>query len=228
MLNMPVLFINFKTYEEATGPKAAQLAKFAEAEALAQKASIVLVVQTADIRLVSNAVDMPVFAQHVDAIEYGAHTGHILPESVRLAGATGTVLNHAEHKLDDALLEKTIARAHDAGLQVMACAETVERAVAIATFEHKPELIAIEPPELIGGKVSVSEAKPEIITDAVEKIHAVEPEIAVITGAGIHTAEDVRKALALGTNGVFVASGIVKASDQRQAIRELLQGFLEE
>jgi len=47
----------------------------------------------------------------------------------------------------------------------------------------------------------------------------------VITGAGIKTTDDVRKAIELGTAGVFVSSGIVKAKNQKKALKEILAGF---
>ena len=94
----------------------------------------------------------------------------------------------------------------------------------IASFSVKPDFIAVEPPDLIGGDVSVSTAKPELISDSVKAVHAV-ASIPVITGAGIKNSADARKALELGTEGVFVASGIVKAQNPEKAIDELLEGF---
>jgi triosephosphate isomerase len=222
---LPVLFINFKTYGEATGRNAVSLAKKAERVAADANASIALVVQAADIRLVSSSVKLPVFAQHIDPVSLGSNTGHILPEAVKEAGAIGTVLNHAENKRDNVFLERAIARAKGLGLLVMVCAEDLQRAGQIASFENKPDFIAVEPPELIGGNVSVSTARPELITDSVRSVKDIAPKIEVITGAGVKNAADVRKAIELGTRGVFVASGIIKAGDQESAIKELVSGF---
>jgi len=223
--NCPVLFINFKTYAESTGKKAVALAKKAAAVAKESRASIVLVVQAVDIRLVSESAKLPVFAQHIDPVGFGSNTGHILAEAAKEAGAVGTVLNHAENKRGNAFLQKAIKRAKEAGLAVMVCAETLERAKEIASFGEKPDFIAVEPPELIGGDISVSTARPELITDSVRAIKAIAPGIDVITGAGIKNAADVAKAIELGAKGVFVASGIIKAKDQKQAIKGLLSGF---
>jgi triosephosphate isomerase len=224
-LPLPVLFINFKTHAMATGNAALSLAKKAERVALAEKVSIALVVQATDIRLVSKSVKLPVFAQHIDPIGIGGNTGHILPEAVKQAGATGTILNHAENKRNNNVLLKSISRAKRLGLTTMVCAESVVRAKQIASFPKKPELIAIEPPELIGGRVSVSSAKPRLIRDGVRAIKEIAPKITVITGAGIKNASDVEKAIQLGTKGVFVSSGIVKAQNQEKAIRELVAGL---
>ncbi len=223
-MDFPILFINFKTYEQATGEKAVELAKTAENAAKETGASIALVAQAADLRAVASAVSLPVFAQHVDPVEFGSHTGHILPEAVKEAGAAGAVLNHAENKRDNSFLESAIKRAHETGLTVMACAESTQRAKEIASFGEKPELIAIEPPGLIGGDVSVSTAEPALITGTVEAVHGI-AGIRVITGAGIKSGADAKKAIELGTAGVFVASGIIKAPDQGKAITDLVSGF---
>jgi len=222
---LPVLFLNFKTYAESTGSNAVSLAKQAEEVVSEEGASVALVVQAVDIRLVTNVTTLPVFAQHVDPVSYGSNTGHVLPEAVKAAGAIGVVLNHAENKRDNAFLERAIVRAKEVGLVVMVCAEDIDRARQVASFEAKPDLIAVEPPELIGGDVSVSAARPELITDSVKAVKAIAPNIEVITGAGIKNEADVRKAVELGTRGVFVASGVIKAGDQKEAIRGLVRGL---
>ncbi len=88
-----------------------------------------------------------------------------------------------------------------------------------------PEYIAIEPPELIGGDVSVTTAKPEVITKAVDRIRAVNPNVGVLCGAGVKTRKDVAKALELGTMGVLLSSGVVKAKDPEKALRDLVKGL---
>lgn len=226
MLKLPVIFINFKTYKESTGKNALELAKKAEDVSKQFGVSIVLVVQAIDLRNVVNSVSLPVFAQHVDPVVYGSFTGHILPENVKDAGAVGTVLNHAENKRDNEFLQKAIARAKEAGLNVMVCAESIERAKQIASFSSKPDLIAVEPPELIGGNVSVSTAQPGLILNSIEAIHSVS-KIPVVVGAGIKNSIDVRKSIELGSAGVFVASGIIKSPDAKKAIEDLASGLLE-
>ncbi|MEM4662442.1 MAG: triose-phosphate isomerase [Candidatus Diapherotrites archaeon] len=224
MFKLPALFVNFKTYETGTGSKAVETAKIIEQTSKGSGITTVLVVQACDIRLIAQKVKLPVFAQHVDPISYGAYTGHILPEAVKEAGAIGTILNHAENKKNDDFLSEAVKRAKQAGLIVMACAESLERAKKIVTFEVKPDLIAIEPPELISGDISVSTARPELITDVVLQVGK-KSGIPIIAGAGIKNTADVKKALELGCQGIFVASGIMKAKDKKAAVIDLLAGF---
>lgn len=216
------MFVNFKTYEEGTGKKALSLSKLLSTF-FTGEVEIIPVVQATDIREICSVVSLKTFGQHADPVSYGANTGHVLPQALRQAGAFGAVVNHAENKHDDAFVEKTINLCKQAGLKVMACAENLSRAKAIAKFS--PDFLAIEPPELIGGNVSVSSAKPELISDSVREIHKIDPKIIVITGAGIKNSKDVARAIELGTQGVFVASGIVCAKDKESAVRELLGGF---
>ncbi|MBI2142860.1 triose-phosphate isomerase, partial [Candidatus Woesearchaeota archaeon] len=166
----PLIIVNFKTYKEATGENAVKLAKMCEAAAkkTANKVKIAVAVQAADILRVSAAVDaklISVFAQHIDANGQGKSTGFVTAEAVSGAGASGTLLNHAEHKITD--VAKRIATAKAAKLATVVCAADVAEAKAIAGMKPSPDYIAVEPPELIGGKISVSEAKPELIAAAV-------------------------------------------------------------
>jgi triosephosphate isomerase (EC 5.3.1.1) len=48
----------------------------------------------------------------------------------------------------------------------------------------------------------------------------------VITGAGIESSDDVRRAIELGTVGVLVASAIVRAKDWRAKIMEIAKALL--
>jgi triosephosphate isomerase len=176
-------------------------------------------VNIVDLYEVARTVDIPVFAQHVDPVAYGSYTGHVLPEAVRDVGAVGTLLNHAEHQVEEEVLKKSIERAKDVGLSVVCCADTPERAAKIMSFG--PDLVAVEPPELIGGGVSVSKAEPDIIKKAV----ALVGEGKVLVGAGVKNGEDVRIALELGASGVLLASGVTTAENPYSVLLDLVSGL---
>lgn len=208
--------INFKTYKKATGRDAVRLAKICERVSKKYKKKIIVAVQAADIDKISDVVKIPVYAQHVDADKYGAHTGWIIPEAVKKDGGKGSLVNHSEHKLSNAKIKETIKRLRALKMKSIVCAKTPARAKELA--KYKPDMIAIEPPGLIGGKISVSKAKPEVITRTTQAVR----KIPVLCGAGIHTTEDVRRAKELGAKGVLVASGVVKARDQKKALEKLI------
>ena len=220
-IQTPMIIVNFKTYLEATGRKALKLAKKAERVSVAAKVSIGVAPQFADIATVAEAVNIPVFAQHVDSVQPGSHTGHVIAESVKEAGAVGTLINHSERQLKLSDIDKAIRKTRESGLLSVVCANNPSISAAVATL--KPEIIAVEPPELIGTGIPVSKAKPEVVTETVRVVREVNPKVTILCGAGITRAEDVVAALRLGTQGVLVASGIVKAKDPYTVLHEFAE-----
>lgn len=219
-MKFPLLVTNFKTYEAATGQKALALAKIHEKVAKKYGISIGVAVQVTDIGLIASQVNIPVFAQHFDLIVPGQNTGFILPEAVKQAGAFGTLLNHAEHRIPFSYLGDYLIRASSLGLFTMVCAKDVEEAKNIAAL--KPDCVAVEPPELIGGNVSVSTASPDVIRKAVSEIS----DVPVIVGAGVKTGKDIEIALKLGAKGILLASGITKASDPEAVLEDLAKAMV--
>jgi triosephosphate isomerase len=211
--------VNFKTYIEATGKRAIELAKMAEEISRDTGVAIIVAPQFTDIEPVSKTVDIPVFSQHIDSVKPGAHTGHVLAEAVKSAGADGSLLNHSEKRIVPSELSESLKLCVDADLRSLVCADTTEASVRIAKM--MPDMIAIEPPELIGTGISVSTARPELITESVREIREVNRSVRVLCGAGVTTAEDVSKALELGSEGVLVASGVVKNKDPRAVLQSM-------
>lgn len=220
-MQTPLILTNCKTYESAVGENALALAKIHAAVAKQTDSSLAVAVQAVDIFRISSTVDLPVFAQHCDGVGYGAFTGWVLPEALKAAGATGVILNHSEHRFaDHAKLKDAATRARQAGLVVCICAENAEEGALIAEV-CAPDFVAVEPPELIGGDISVSTARPELIEEAVELIG----NTAVLVGAGVKNAEDMRVALKLGAQGVLLASGVTKAADPQAVLMDLVRGM---
>lgn len=210
-LRFPIIIVNFKTYVEAMGKRAVELARKAEKVALETGICIGVAPQFADITVVAEAVEIPVFSQHIDPVGPGGFTGHVLADSVREAGAVGTLVNHSERqlKLDD--IDKILNIAKEKDLLPCVCANNPSTSKAVAALQ--PDIVAVEPPELIGTGIPVSKARPEVVSDTVKLVREVNSRIRILCGAGISHGEDVAAALKLGTEGVLVASGIVKAKD---------------
>ena len=214
-----MIITNFKTYEQATGDKALELAQIHDAIAKETGADIRIAVQAIDLKNVAKMVTIPVLAQHVDPVHCGSATGHIVPESVFMAGGAGTLLNHSERRLEREILRQSIARAKAAGLMTIVCAATPEEGASFLEFD--PDFIAVEPPELIGGTISVSNAQPEIVENAAKLIGSAK----LLVGAGIKNGDDVRIAMKLGARGVLLASGVTKSSDPRAVLMDLVSGL---
>lgn len=220
-LQTPLIIVNFKTYLEATGKKAVELAKKAEKVSLETKISIGVAPQHTDMAAVAKTVNIPVFAQHTDPIQPGSHTGHVLAEALEETGAIGTLINHSERQLKLSDIDAVVKIARGKSLVSVVCANNPTISAAVATL--KPDVLAIEPPELIGTGIPVSKAKPEVITNTVRLVREINPRVVILCGAGISHGEDVAAALRLGTRGVLVASGIVKAKDPYSVLREFAE-----
>lgn len=221
MVRTPLILINFKTYDTVDDKKAIALARMCQDVAKKQKVSIALAVDALDVKAVAKAVTIPIFAQHVDAVDFGAHTGWIVPQSLKNAGVKGAILNHAEHPLTVKELEARVKKCKQVGLLTCVCANNLWTAVKVAAL--KPDFIAYEPPELIGGNTSVSTARPEVVKNFA---HAMKKKkIRPLCGAGVKTAEDVSISLKLGMHGVLLASGITMAKDPKAALLGLINGI---
>lgn len=216
------LIVNFKTYEQGSGFRAGKLAKICNKVAKKTGKNIILAVSEVDIHRISTLVDIPVYSEHLDPIHPGAHTGKNLPQALKDNGADGTLLNHSEDRFRLDQLEDSIAIAKEVGLKTVVCANNALAARAVAAFS--PDMIAVEPPELIGGDTSISTAKPEVITDTIKDVEKV-AEIPILCGAGVKTAADVKKAVELGSKGILVASGVVKNKDPEKALTELAEAL---
>ena len=219
----PVIVVNFKTYSESSGPAAVELAKLCEQVSKDSGVAIVVAPALVDLALVASAVSIPAYAQHVDSVPSGATTGHVTVENAKASGAKGTLVNHSERRLKIAEIHEIIDRARPAGLKTVVCTNNLAVSKACAAME--PDFVAIEPPELIGGEVSVTTANPGIVADTVKAIRSISADVGVLCGAGVKNGRDVAKALELGTDGVLLASGVVKSKDRRATLLDLVSGM---
>jgi triosephosphate isomerase (TIM) len=223
MLRTPAIVLNVKTYTESTGLNAVELAKLMERISKETNVSMAIAVQACDITRCAETVDLPVYAQHIDPIKPGSSTGWTLPEAVKSAGAIGTLVNHSEHRLILADIDTCIMRAKDLGLDTLVCTNNVATSKAVATFS--PALLAVEPPELIGGDISVTTADPGIVSTTVQAVRGINKTVKILCGAGVKNGRDVAKALELGADGVLLASGVVKAKNKEEVLRDLAAGI---
>jgi triosephosphate isomerase len=217
-----LIVLNFKTYRESTGEEALRLAKICEDISKDYSVQMVVVPQVADIHAISMAVKIPVYAQHVDGVGYGGFTGHVTAASLKAAGASGSLINHSERRLKLAEIEASILACRSLGLKTIVCTNNVATSRAAAALQ--PDFVAVEPPELIGSGIPVSKADPEVVRGSVAAVKDIAPGVGVLCGAGITHGEDLRAALELGSEGVLLASGIIKAKNQRKALEDLVAG----
>lgn len=160
-----------------------------------------------------------VYSQTVGSESGDKTTGAILPDAVKGAGANGTILNHSESRRPLGELVRLVPKLAAMSLGVCLCSQTSAEAAKLAKLA--PRYVAIEPPELIGSGVAVSRARPELISRTVSAVRKTGYNGKILCGAGIVSGEDVRKAVELGSDGILVASSVVKAVDWDAKVREL-------
>lgn len=223
MVEKLLIVLNFKTYAESMGEKAVSMAKYCEEVSRESGIEIIACPQAPDIFRVSGAVKIPVFAQHIDGAGAGGFTGHINAECVHFAGAVGTLINHSERRILLSEIDSAIRSAKKVGLRTIACTNNI--AVTSAAAALAPDFVAIEPPELIGSGIPVSKANPDIVSGSVSAVKRINPKVRVLCGAGISTGDDVAAAVELGTEGVLLASGVIKAKDPKAALFDLVKNI---
>ena len=213
-----LVVVNFKTYQTAHGLSAENLAKIMEN--LESNARIVAVVSAFDLSSVINvAPNLEVWTQHLDPIQFGSNTGWLHPDTAIERGAKGTLINHAEHKVSIEHIAMLLDQVPE-DFTVCACAADIEEAKSLAAL--RPTFVAVEPPELIGGDVSVTSADPKIVTGTVDAVRDISADVGILCGAGVKNGSDVSMALELGTSGVLLASGVTKSSNPLEALNDLI------
>ena len=216
-MEAPLVVVNFKTYTSALASAAEQLGK--QMASISTNARMVAVASAFDLSDVSAIDGLEVWSQHLDPVGQGSHTGWLEPETAIARGAVGTIINHAEHKVSIEHVRDLMAMLPD-GFPICACAADVTEARALAALG--PTFIAVEPPELIGGDISVTTADPSIVSDTVAAVKEVNPNVRILCGAGVKNGQDVATAIALGAEGVLLASGVTKANDPAAVLADLV------
>ena len=216
-MNKPIVVVNFKTYESAQGFSAENLAKIMEG--IQTSARLVAAVSSFDLSAVVKAApELEVWCQHLDPIVYGSNTGFLHPLTAIERGARGTLINHAEHKVGINHISK-LTEIVPEEFVLCACAADVSEAKILSSFS--PAFVAVEPPELIGGDVSVTSVDPAIVSGTVEAVNGFS-NVGVLCGAGIKNGKDVIKAIELGASGVLLASGVTKSNNPEAALMDLV------
>ena len=218
-----MFIINCKNYEEISGDKIIKFVKTAEKISKKYKIKIAiappqhLIAKIADSSLV-------ILAQHVDNKKVGSTTGYVIPELLKKSKINGSIVNHSEHRIPINEIKNLITKLKQLKMISVLCVKDVAEAKKLAKLN--PDYIAIEPPELIGSGKAVSKEKPELITKAAVAVKSSKNNSKLLCGAGIVSGDDVQKAIELGSKGILVASGIVKAKNWEKIMSEFAKAML--
>ena len=215
--------INCKNYEEIAGNEIIKFVKIAEKVSKKFKVKIAIAPPQHLIGLVSNS-SITILAQHIDDSKIGSTTGFVIPELLKKSKVKGSLINHSEHRISSKEIQKLVLKLKELKMISILCVKDVAEAKKYAKLN--PDYIAIEPPELIGSGKAVSKEKPELITKAAVAVKSAKNNTKLLCGAGIVSGEDVAKAIELGSSGILVASGIIKAKNWQKIIDEFAKAMV--
>jgi triosephosphate isomerase len=218
-----LFIINCKNYEEIAGDKILTLTNLVEK--ISKKYTIKIAIAPPH-HLLSKVANgsVIILAQHIDNKDVGSTTGFVVPELLKKSKIHGALINHSEHRIPSKDISNLVARLKKLKMISVVCVRNVQEAAKYAKFN--PNYIAIEPPELIGSGKAVSKEKPELITKAVDAVKQAKNTTKLLCGAGLVSGQDVAKSIELGSNGILVASGIVKSKNWEKIIDEFSKVML--
>lgn len=216
-----MFIINYKNYDEISGNNTQKLALVAQK--IAKKYKIKIAIAPPH-HLLGVKYSGPILAQHTDNAKIGSTTGFVIPELLKKSKIAGSLINHSEHRIPPKDIEELVTRLRQLKMISVVCVQDVSEAAKYAKLN--PNYIAIEPPELIGSGKAVSTERPELITEAAKAVKNAKNDTKLLCGAGIVSGADVKKAIELGSSGILVASGIVKAKNWNKIVEEFAKAML--
>jgi triosephosphate isomerase len=218
-----MFIINCKNYDEVSGEKIIKLAKISQRISKKYKIPIAIAPPHHLIPLIIK-FNVIVLAQHLDDKKVGSTTGFMIPEIVKKSKINGSLINHSEHRIPEKEIKNLIKRLKHLKLKTVLCVKNVNESKKYAKLN--PTFIAIEPPELIGTGRAISTERPQLITNAVDCVKSAKNSTKLLCGAGIVSGNDVARAKQLGSKGILVASGIVKAKNWEKIIEEFSRALV--
>ena len=218
-----MFIINCKNYEEIAGEKIIKLAKIAEKISKKYKIKIAIAPPHHLIPLITK-FRIIVLAQHLDDKKVGSTTGFMIPEIIKKSKIDGSIINHSEHRITENEIKNLVKRLKKLKLKTVICVKNVSEAKKYAKIN--PTFIAIEPPELIGTGRAISTEKPQLITNSINAVQSAKNSTKLLCGAGIVSAEDVSRAVELGSKGILVASGVIKAKNWESVLSDFSRGLV--
>ena len=218
-----MFIINCKNYEEIAGEKIIKLAKIAAKISKKYKIKIAIAPPHHLIPLITK-FGIVVLAQHLDDKKVGSTTGFMIPEIIKKSKIDGSIINHSEHRITESEIKNLVKRLKKLKLKTIVCVKNVSEAKKYAKIN--PTFIAIEPPELIGTGRAISTEKLQLITNSINAVQSAKNSTKLLCGAGIVSAEDVSRAVELGSKGILVASGVIKAKNWESVLSDFSRGLV--
>lgn len=215
-----MIIINCKNYDEVSGTGISKL--IGAAQYVSKKYGVKIAVAPPQHMLaMAPRKGVMILAQHIDDSQAGSTTGFVVPEMLKKSEVAGSLINHSEHRLDGRQIKRLVLKLRDLEMVSVLCVQNVAEARRYVAL--RPDYMAIEPPELIGTTDAISRKRPDLIVRTADLVKSANTQL--LCGAGINSGEDVAKSIELGSSGILVASGILKAKDWKKTIAEFAKPF---
>ena len=206
-----MIIVNFKNYK--TGRDVLKLAKKIQKS----NKKIIVAVPAVNIMEVAEKTCLRIYAQHVDYSNSKKSTGFITPDSIKSAGAWGTLLNHYEHQVPFDMLKKIIDECKKNKLEIAVCASSIYEVKKL--IKLRPDYIAYEDPKIISTSKSITRYNKKSVKKFVKILK--KTKIIPLCGAGINSIGDYHEALKLGCVGVLISSAIANSKNQNKFLKDL-------
>lgn len=217
----PLIILNLKTYKKSSSDRATKLIK--KINSIKSK-RIIITSQTPDLVQLKKISKHLIYAQHVDPFTPGRNTGFIIIEELKSQKIKGSLLNHSEHRIPKKTIKQTLKHAKEKNFKIILCVQSLKETKKYLKF--KPNMIALELPELISSSKSITEYKSPLVknfSSLIKKFNKKKKtNIIPLCGAGISNKEDVQEAINLGCSGVLLSSAFVNSRDPEKFIRSLI------
>jgi len=114
-----MIIVNFKNYKK--GKAVVDLAK------KLKKYKVIAAVPATEVKAVAKT-GIKTYAQHVDSESGNRATGYVLPSVLKKDGASGSLLNHSEHRVSFKTIKETIKSTK---IKLIVCAASLSEAAKI-------------------------------------------------------------------------------------------------
>lgn len=231
-----MLFLNFKNYKSGLGQQGIKLVD--AASEIVSKYSAEVLLSTNPTILSSCAKfqsgNLRIVSQHFDPITKEKSTGYLAVDSFTSLGITYFLLNHAEHKVDMAIIRESLSvfLANPMTERLILCfanegeLDNILDIFSTSAITNKSIYMAYEPANLIGNSystnsLSVLDLEKDNILKFKEKLSI--NNIKFMIGAGVKQETDFQRCYTeFKLDGILLSSIVMESADPISKLEEMI------
>jgi triosephosphate isomerase len=129
------------------------------------------------------------------------------------------MINHPERRQTVPDVAALVERCRSLGMDSIVCVDDAETGRAMATLS--PDWLLFEKPEDVGTDRAMTTTHPDRVRSFLDAVAATDPDVDVLVGGGISTAEDVARGFEVGVDAAGAASAAIGAEDRETWLRSV-------